>query len=58
MKADRIFVEYWSEILKENRHFFICSKCYYALKESVMVCPNCGSELSHKVMLPKRRKSK
>lgn len=58
MKADRIFVERWSEILKEYKHFFICSKCYCTLKESVMICPNCGSELSNKVILPKRGKSK
>ena len=58
MKADRVLVEYWSEVLKKDRQFFVCSKCDYPLKHSDTMCPNCGFELSNKVILPQRRKSK
>ena len=46
-------VEYWSEVLHKDRHFFICSKCFYASKSPVIVCPNCNSEMSNKIILPK-----
>lgn len=55
MRADWVLIEYWSEVLRQNRHFYVCSKCSYVLKHSDTVCPNCGSEMSDKVILPQRR---
>ena len=53
MRTHWKLVEYWSEVLHKDRHFFICSKCFYTSKSPVIICPNCNSEMSNKIILPK-----
>lgn len=51
MRPEWKFIEYWSTVLRKNRHFYCCSNCSFTTTYPEECCPKCEKEMYRKIKL-------